>query len=281
MQTYEILVTNRSVKANSQNRTIVRTSVGIDRIHVLFDNAEWLGFPVTATFGNGDTLTSTSMELTHIEDSGDWAASSEVVIPWEVTSRVGSIRITFQGTDQDGNHIITAKGSPLSVIEAGDVAMGDIPESAPTVSQYEQLYADVTAKLADVSAALERLGSVVTFSDVAGIGVAGIVMPDGETITVDPDGTIHASSGFVLRPATTTELGGMIPDGETVLVDDVGRVSFATPISSETRLGCVIAGTGLSVSSSGVMGVKRLTDAQIIELTPMDGVIENGDQESY
>jgi len=58
-------------------------------------------------------------------------------------------------------------------------------------------------------------------------------------------------------------------------------VSFATPISSETRLGCVIAGTGLSVSSSGVMGVKRLTDAQIIELTPMDGVIENGDQESY
>ena len=50
MQTYELLVKERSVRPNSKDMTLVRTSIGIDQVHILFDNAEWLGFPITCTF---------------------------------------------------------------------------------------------------------------------------------------------------------------------------------------------------------------------------------------
>lgn len=140
MQTYEILVRNRAVVPNSKDMTLVRTSVGIDQVHVLFDNQEWLAFPIRITFAQGDVVVTQSLPVTEIESDG-WVAEATMTVPHEVIEMTGAIRVTLQGTDSNGNHIITAKGSPLSVEEAGDVVYGEPPEDAPTVDEYHQAYA--------------------------------------------------------------------------------------------------------------------------------------------
>ena len=126
MQTYEILVKERAVRANSKDMTLVRTSIGIDQVHILFDSAEWLDFPITCTFAQGDDVITIPVTVTELRNS-EWVAETTVVVPYEVIDMVGSIRVTLQGTDAQGNHIITAKGSPLSVEEACDVIEGLAP----------------------------------------------------------------------------------------------------------------------------------------------------------
>ena len=58
--------------------------------------------------------------------------------------------------------------------------------------------------------------------DVATLTTIGIVKPDGTTITIDADGTIHGTSE--LEPATTTTLGGIIV-GDNLSIDSDGKLS--------------------------------------------------------
>ena len=139
VQTYELLVSNRTIKANSHNMTLIRTSIGIDQVHILFDNAEWLDFPVTITFAQNEDVITLPLVLTTV-DSDNWVAESIVTIPYEVIDMTGSIRVTVQGNDANGNHIITAKGAPLSVKEAGDVVDGISPTYTPTIDQWQLAY---------------------------------------------------------------------------------------------------------------------------------------------
>ena len=62
-------------------------------------------------------------------------------------------------------------------------------------------------------------GAIATTDD------AGIVKPDGTTITVDADGTIHGSNTYELPKATTDTLGGVKPDGKTTFVNKDGVLS--------------------------------------------------------
>jgi hypothetical protein len=187
----------------------VRTSVGIDRIHVLFDDAEWLGFPVTATFAQGDTVITQAIEVSSAHGSDDWMAEAECVIPFEAMMKVGPVRITFQGTDSSGNHIITAKGAPLYVEEAGDVAMGDIPSDAPPIDQWQQAYANAVAaanRAASAAAELEsRMASIVSeaeaeISEMIGGSIGPATYDDagvvkiGSGLEVSADGRIDVSS---------------------------------------------------------------------------------------
>lgn len=62
------------------------------------------------------------------------------------------------------------------------------------------------------------------------IGVAtesktGLVKPDGTTITIDEDGTLHGSSTYTLPKATVEVLGGIKPDGKTTFVNEEGVLS--------------------------------------------------------
>ena len=165
MQTYEIIVSGRAVRANSADTTLVRTSVGIDKIHVLFDNEEWRSFPVRVTFANGETLVSTSVTLAALE-SDEWAAEAECTIPWEVIQTLGGIRITFQGTDSSGKHIITeASGTPLTVVEAGDVVDGSEPQPDPTIDEWHQAYADAMAAASDAASAAEQISEILHGTD--------------------------------------------------------------------------------------------------------------------
>jgi len=62
----------------------------------------------------------------------------------------------------------------------------------------------------------------------------GVVKPDGSTITVDDDGTIHSASAYVLPPATTTRLGGVRPDGTTITVS-AGVISASPPLDKASE----------------------------------------------
>ncbi len=207
MQTYELLVTGRAVRANSADTTLVRTSVGIDQIHVMFDSEEWLGFPLTVTFAQaGVEPVTQSLTVTEITDSDEWVSEATVTIPYEVITMVGPIRITFQGTDSDGRHIITAKGAPLSVEEAGDVDEGVMPEDAPTVDQWTQAYADA---MEQVNAAASLVSNLQAQLD---------------SMVAEAGSSLDSAIQDALVPATTESLG-VIQVGDGLSVTDDGLLS--------------------------------------------------------
>lgn len=70
--------------------------------------------------------------------------------------------------------------------------------------------------------------------DVATNEKAGIVKPDGNTITVDEDGTLHGANTYELPVATKEILGGVKPDGDTITVDEDGTLHGKTKIDSMT-----------------------------------------------
>lgn len=69
-------------------------------------------------------------------------------------------------------------------------------------------------------------GSIATTED------AGIVKPDGDTITVDEDGTIH---GAAVNVATTKE-AGIVKAGDDINVDAAGEMSLKTDFTVQEEL---------------------------------------------
>lgn len=61
--------------------------------------------------------------------------------------------------------------------------------------------------------------------DIATTSKAGIVKPDGSTIQIDEDGTLHGSSTYTLPIASIGTLGGIKPDGKTTFVNEEGVLS--------------------------------------------------------
>jgi len=158
-----------------------------------------------------------------------------VVVPYEVIGMVGPINVTIQGTDSQGRHIITAKGAPLSVEEAGDVAMGDIPADAPTVDQWHQAYADAMSLIND-------LGSLKA------------------TLEDQMDDIVSAAEAAASASADA-------------VVDRVLN-EYAVPATKDT-LGLVQVGSGLNVTSGGVIstvatnGITTAQSAQLANLAAL------------
>lgn len=208
MQTYELAVRNRSIRLNSADKTLVRTSVGVDQVHIMFDDAEWVAFPVTVTFAQGDVVVTQAVTLSAIVGS-DWVAQATCEVPSEVTQRVGQIRITVQGTDSDGNHIITAKGAPLTVEEAGDVDAGEAPEGSPTIDQWQQAYAQAVAAANAAKSLVENLEAQI-----------GTMVSEAEgrlNDAIDEMGTRY--------PPATNESLGVVQIGSGISVTDGGVIS--------------------------------------------------------
>lgn len=205
MQTYEILVQNRAVRGNSKDMTLVRTSVGIDVVHVLFDDPEWLTFPVTITFAQGDAVVTQTLVLSHV-DGSEWAAEASCVVPYEVVDMVGAIRVTLQGTDSNGRHIITAKGSPLSVEESGDVIIGETPSDAPSMDQWYQAYAQAMEAASAAQSLVDNLQSRI------------------DAIVADAMASIQENS---YGPATRSELG-LVQIGNGLVITPDGQLSAAS-----------------------------------------------------
>lgn len=280
MRTYEIAVTNRSVKANSADPRLVRTSVGVDGIHVLFDSEEWLDFPVTVTFAQGtsDPVTQ-SMVLTAISNSAEWSAESNATIPWEVIDETGPIRVTFQGTDSEGRHIITAAGSPLTVVESGDVE-GDPSAGAPTVDEWQRMRAEAMAAVnqaASLVATLqEQLDAIVAQAqgEIDGLSPAtrerlgGIIVGDG--LAVESDGTLSAVAGdsYVVDNlvALASQVFGADATDEGFSTDVKARPS-ALPVATLEEAGTVIPdGITVSVDEDGMLSCEAAPQATTARL---------------
>lgn len=67
--------------------------------------------------------------------------------------------------------------------------------------------------------------SIQTEIPIATISVAGIVKPDGSTITIDADGTIHGANTYELPVASHTTLGGVKVDGTSITINPEGVIS--------------------------------------------------------
>ena len=136
-----------------------------------------------------------------------------------------------------------------------------------------------------------KLGTGLTVDNDEKLNVAtatssalGVVKPDGSTITIDNDGTLHGTGVYELptmsastkggaklgngldvtsdvlsvSPATTSEIGGVIPDGTTITVDNDGKIhganTYTLPPATTSTLGGVIPdGSTISVDSDGTI----------------------------
>ena len=86
-------------------------------------------------------------------------------------------------------------------------------------------------------------------------------------------------SAYTLPAATTSTLGGVIPDGTTITVDANGNISAAAggyvlPTASDTVLGGIKVGSGLSIDGNGVLtATGGSTVPQIQDLTGTTGSV--------
>lgn len=96
---------------------------------------------------------------------------------------------------------------------------------------------------------------IVDAVPVATSEMPGMVIPDGTTITVESDGTIH---GAEVAVATTSSVGVVKPDGATITVSADGTISGAStytlPTATSSTLGGVRVSSGNGLNySSGLM----------------------------
>ena len=129
---------------------------------------------------------------------------------------------------RDGEDTDNAKYYAEQAKNASDVgALSEIVEnhiSNKTIHMTESEH-DVVSKLGEsAEGSLTYNGSEIKPS-VATTESTGVVKPDGTTITIDEDGTLHGSSTYTLPIASTDTLGGIKPDGKTTFVNEEGVLS--------------------------------------------------------
>jgi len=113
MQTYVLAVDNRTISLVSDDDTLVRTSRGIDEIRLEFADAEWADYDLSLALTNGSTV---EIPIT-LENM-----TCTVAVPDSILERDGPLGVAVHGTDDAGNHIITAHATPLTIEHEGDAA---------------------------------------------------------------------------------------------------------------------------------------------------------------
>ena len=86
---------------------------------------------------------------------------------------------------------------------------------------------------AQAKASADKAESVSAVS-IATTSTVGIVKPDGDSITVDADGTIHGASKVPV--ATTEAVGTVKPDGDTITIDEDGTIHGVSKITVDDAL---------------------------------------------
>ncbi len=161
----------------------------------------------------------------------------------ETSYRTGDVNITpanigLGNVDNTADKDKTVKHAVSADNVNGHSVESDVPENAfkNATSSANGLMSSTDKKKVDNldDTLLSKLGEsaegTLTFNGSEIIGAAtvsktGLVKPDGTTITVDEDGTIHGSSTYTLPNASVDTLGGIKPDGKTTFVNDDGVLS--------------------------------------------------------
>ena len=122
----------------------------------------------------------------------------------------------------------------------------------------------------------------ITTNNIATTTTAGIVKPDGTTITVDEDGTLHGASTYNLPTASATVLGG-VKIGSGVNVQPDGTISvtpYSLPTASTTVLGGIKVGTGLSITDDGVLSATGGGGTSLENVSTITDGISIGNQDA-
>ena len=153
------------------------------------------------------------------EESEKNATSSSVLSKSYAVGGTG----TRDGEDTDNAKYYAEQAKNASDVGAlSEIVRNHISDKIMHMTESEHT---VVSKLGEsAEGSLTYSGSEIKPS-VATTESTGIVKPDGTTITIDDDGTIHGSSTYKLPKATTNTLGGVKPDGKTTFVNKDGVLS--------------------------------------------------------
>ena len=91
----------------------------------------------------------------------------------------------------------------------------------------------------------------ITTNNVATTSTAGIVKPDGTTITVDEDGTLHGATSYNLPTASATVLGG-VKVGENLTITEDGILSATGGGSDLSNIKDTDSGVAITDADSGI-----------------------------
>jgi len=207
---HNVFVVGRTIEIDPSSRNIVEGGIGVDSIHVYFDNPEWLDFPITAVFSNGSRRASQAVSITAPSEQSDWAAEGQCEIPWEVTQDDGLLEIAFRGSGEDGRKIVTAKGAHFFVVPSMASKADVAPASdIPTVDEWNAAYANA----------------------VAAANQATLVATEFESRIDEAVESAKAELGDIadnaFGPATDSELG-LVKIGSGLRVSDDGRIDVTS-----------------------------------------------------
>ena len=183
----------------------------------------------------------------------------------------------------DGSYFKVDTNSGSSVLSLSDELVQNISNIRKDISDIQEAETETKANVTELQTAshthanmqvIELFGTnsegKLTWEDTvvgsdytlpaATTSALGGVKPDGNTITVDEDGTIHGATTYTLPTASTTVLGGVKVDGTTITIDSNGVIKgseaqpYTLPVATTTILGGVKPdGETIKVSSEGVI----------------------------
>jgi len=169
----------------------------------------------------------------------------------------------MDGETKGGYGVVMQYDLPLGTDDIADksITSAKLADGAITADKIPNKVI-TTAKLAD---------GAVTTPKLADDAVTSEKIKDGEVKTNDlADGSVtfpKLNSALVATPAqakagiATDKL--VTPAGLKAVIDDIGEISYTLPTATESRLGGIKVGDGLSVSSDGILEVSGVTSAMI------------------
>lgn len=176
----------------------------------------------------------------------------------------------------DGSYFKVNVNSGSSMLSLSDELVQNISDIQKDISDIQKAETETRANVAELQTAshahanmqvIELFGTnnegKLTWSDVvvgsdytlpaATTSALGGVKPDGNTITVDEDGTIHGANTYTLPIATTAVLGGIKVDGTTITVNSEGVITCINDSSIPNWVASTDYTTGMLVVNGTVI----------------------------
>lgn len=246
MQTYTLNVIDRAITSDGDN-TLVRTSIGVDRVLLRFDSAEWLEFTLSVFFANGSVIEEAPLSVSASSD--EWACEGYCDVPSTVLEQENPLHVTVMGVDGEGDRIVTALSAPLNVVLEGSTRevidgfslVSYNSDDEPLVERQE----DGTLK--------------VSWQYTANSGAKGFLFETGGRPFVIRYGTSANGTGY----AGTCKEGATLPDVVTKAFDS-NRVQRESLTFSDTRIEFI--GSGDVYGFCGMYGSAARTVSVILKV---------------
>jgi flagellar basal body rod protein FlgF len=247
---------------------------------------------------------------TTIDADGTIHSNASFVLPKATTSVLGGVKSDGDTIEIDSDGVISvAGGSGYTLPTASTDTLGGVKVSgvlgsssgSPVVikstdSTIHVKVADNTGTIGVMSVGTNNRDGKLSISTLgqttankATDDFCGVVKPDGETTTVDADGTIHSiSGGYILPEAGPNTLGGVKITGSyggtetraSVIADSNAEMRLSVLSAYNNELGVVAVGSGnrdgkISIAAStGIITADKATVANTGTVKPDDSTIK-------